>query len=74
MTNTDLQPTDLGDADVNRSGLVYDAKHGHNVPVFRLGDEFGKNSNVIHGALGVGHPHGPYEPVNLPLLPRVVVG
>jgi hypothetical protein len=69
---TDSQSTELCVANVKDSGLVHDTKHGHNVPVFRLGNKFGDNSNVIQGALGVGHAHDPPEKVDLTSLPRVI--
>jgi len=71
--NTDLQSTELRGTNVKDSGLVHDTKHGHNVPVFRLGDKFGDDSNVIQGALGVGHAHDPPEEVDLSILSRVIV-
>ena len=68
-----LQSTELCGADDSDEGFVHDTEHGYNVRVFRLSDKFGDNSNVIHGALSVGHSHDAHEEVNLSSLPRVVV-
>ena len=70
----DSQSTELCGANGSYSWLVHDAKHGYNIPVFRLGDKLGEDSNVIQGALSVGHPHDPLEEVNVSVHPRVIVG
>ena len=68
-----LQSFELGVADGIDNGFVHNTEYGYNIRVFWLRDKFGDNSNVIQGALSVGHSHDPPEEVNLSSLPRVVV-
>lgn len=63
------------DIDANRTDerLVDDGKHGHDVLVLRLTDEFGEGTDIVERALGIRDAHDSIEEVDRAQLARMVV-
>ena len=50
--------------------LVDDAEHRDDVGTLRLGDEFGEDSDIIVGSLGVGVSHWAFQKLNVAFFPE----
>lgn len=68
-----LQSPKLLHTDRSGNRFVHDTEHDDNVVPLWLSEKFSEDTNVIEGALRVGHAHGALEEVHLPHLSRVVV-
>lgn len=52
--------------------LIHNTKERHDVLVLRLGDELGKDANVVESTLGIGNAHNTAEEVDGAEFARVV--